>query len=37
MQTSDNTPGNQHNVNEKLLLVIEEINKILKTCERDLR
>ena len=37
IQTGDGSPDCQHNINEKLLLVIEEINKILQTCERDLR
>lgn len=37
IQTGDGSPDCQHNINDKLLSVIEEINKILKTCERDFR
>lgn len=37
IQTGDGSPDSQHNINDNLLSVIEEINKILRTCERDLR
>ena len=37
IQTGDGGTGCQYNINNNILLVIEEINKILKTCERDLR
>lgn len=37
IQTGDGSPDSQNKINDKLLSVIEEINKILRTCERDLR
>ena len=36
IQTGDGSPACQRIIDDKILLVIEEINKILKTCERDL-
>jgi hypothetical protein len=37
IQTGDGSPDSQRNINHDLLWAIEEINKILRTCERDLR
>ena len=37
IQTGDGSLDCQNNINDKMLSVIEEINKILRTCERDLR
>ena len=37
IQTGDGSPDSQDRINAALLLAIQEINSILKTCERDLR
>ena len=35
--TNDGSPDTQQIINKEILIVLEEINKILRTCERDLR
>ena len=37
IMTGDGSQNCQQNINIQMLLTIEEINKILQTCERDLR
>jgi len=37
IQTGDGSPNSQYNINDKILSVIKEINKVLRTRERDLR
>jgi len=37
IQTGDGSSDCQHRINAEILIIIEEINKILRTCERDLR
>ena len=37
IQTGDGSPDCQHIINKEILIVLEEINKILRTCERDFR
>ena len=34
---NNGSPDTQQIINKEILIVLEEINKILRTCERDLR
>jgi len=37
IKTGDGSPDSQNYINERVLCALEEISKILRTCEQDLR
>lgn len=37
IQAGDGSLFSQHGINARLLLIVKEINGILKTCQRDIR